>query len=223
MVEKRRTAATRPRQSRRAPTEVQDLVLAAAHALFAEKGYHGTKTKEIAQRAGVGESVVFRNFGSKAELFEASILKPFNDFLDGWAASWSIEPLAEADPEEITRSFVVGFYGVVSEHRELLLTLMTAGVKGADQTLAIVATSVSARFSEQLRIMRDLLLEHGGARHWSGIDPPATVAVAVGSVLAMVMLDDWIFPTGERRPGRARQIDELTQMLLHGVSHRSEA
>lgn len=220
MVHVRRTADKRPRRSRRAPTEVQDLVLAAAHSLFAEKGYHGTKTKEIARRAGVGESVVFRNFGSKAELFQASILKPFVDFIDSWAASWSREPLDAADPEEITRSFVVGFYGIVSEHRELLLTLMTAGVKGADETLATVAASVSARFSEQLRIMRDMILEHGGARHWSGIDPPATVAVAVGSVLAMVMLDDWIFPTGERRPGRARQIEELTQMLLHGVSHR---
>ena len=210
----------RPRQSRRAPVEVQDLVLEAAHSLFTTQGYHGTKTRQIAERAGVGESVVFRNFGSKAELFEASILKPFVDFLDGWVTSWSREPLVASDPEEITRSFVVGFHGFASEHRELLLTLMTARVKGADEALAAVAASVSARFAESLRVMREMVLVHGGARHWAGIDPPATVAVAVGAVLSTVVLDDWIFPAGERRPGRARQVEELTQMLLHGVSHR---
>ncbi len=214
-------ASERPRRGRRAPVEVRDLVLGAAHTLFTSQGYHGTKTRQIADRAGVGESVVFRNFGSKAELFEVVILKPFGDFLEQWAASWSREPLGSADPEEIARSFVKGFYGIASEHRELLMTLMTAQVKGADEALASVADAVSSHFAESLKVMRRMILEHGGARHWQGIDPPATVAVAVGSVLSMVILDDWIFPRGERRPGRARQIEELTQMLLHGVAHRS--
>lgn len=219
-TEKAVTKSGRPRQTRRAPVEVQDLVLEAAHALFTAQGYHGTKTRQIAERAGVGESVVFRNFGSKAELFEASILKPFVDFLDGWAQSWRVEPLAAVDPDEIARSFVVGFYGIVVEHRELLMTLVTARVRGVDDALGDVATAVSLRFTESLRIMRDLLVEQNEARGWLGVDPPATVAVAVGAVLSMVVLDDWIFPAGERRPGRARQIEELTQMLLHGVMHR---
>lgn len=213
-------AKARPRQSRRAPVEVRDLVIQAAHSLFAAQGYHGTKTRQIAERAGVGESVVFRNFGSKAELFEVVVLTPFIDFLESWARSWSAEPLDSSDPEEITRSFVKGFFGVALEHREVLMTLMTARIRGADEALAAVASNVSAKFAENLQIMRATLIEHSGARHWEGLDSSATVAVAVGSVLSMVLLDDWVFPAGERRPGRARQIEELTQMLLHGVSHR---
>lgn len=212
--------ATQVRQSRRAPVEVQDLVIEAAHTLFTAQGYHGTKTRQIAERAGVGESVVFRNFGSKAELFEVVILKPFIDFIDEWTAAWSLEPLGSSDPEEIARSFVKGFYGIAADHRELLLTLMTARLKGADEVLAGVAAAVSDQFAVSLKVIRGLLLGHSGARRWEGIDPPATVAVAVGSIMAMVLLDDWIFPAGERRPGRARQLEELTQMLLHGVSHR---
>jgi AcrR family transcriptional regulator len=214
-------ASEQPRRGRRAPVEVRDLVLEAAHALFTAQGYHGTKTRQIADRAGVGESVVFRNFGSKAELFEVAILTPFVGFLESWARSWSSEPLDAADPEEITRSFVKGFYGIALEHRDLLRTLMTAQVKGVDDALATVAAAVSQQFAASLQIMRGMLLEHGGARQWEGIDPPVTVAVAVGSVLSMVVLDEWIFPAGERRPGRARQIEEITQMLQHGVAHRS--
>jgi len=39
----------------------------------------------------------------------------------------------------------------------------------------------------------------------------------VGSVLSLVLLDDWLFPPHQRRPGKTRQIEEATQMLLFGV------
>lgn len=211
---------TARRQVRRGPVEIRNLVLRAAHDLFAEQGYHGTKTREIAERATVAEPVIFRNFGSKAELFEESILAPFSDFVTEWADSWRTEPLASADPFEITRTFVKGFYGLVLEHRELLRTLFAARVQGGDEALAEVAGRVVDQFAVNLSTMRSLLLDHGGARHWAGIDPPVTVAVAVGSVLSLVVLDDWVFVQGERRPGRDRQVEELAQLLLHGVAHR---
>ncbi len=84
---------------RRAPSEVQDLVLKAAHRLFASQGYHGTTTRQIAEEAGVGEPVLFRNFGSKAGLFEKSILDPFTQFVDEWVKMWDREPPASTDPE----------------------------------------------------------------------------------------------------------------------------
>lgn len=214
------TRATARRQVRRGPAEIRTLVLRAAHDLFTEQGYHGTKTREIAARAEVAEAVIFRNFGSKAEIFEVSILTPFSDFVTDWAASWRAEPLASADPFEITRTFVKGFYGLVLEHRELLRTLFAARVQGGDEALAEVAGRVVDQFAESLSTMRGLLLDHGDAREWAGIDPPVTVAVAVGSVMSLVLLDDWVFDQGERRPGRDRQVEELTRMLLHGVAHR---
>lgn len=216
------TDMTTPRQVRRGPAEIRSLVLRAAHDLFTERGYHGTKTREIAARARVAEPVIFRNFASKAEIFEQSILAPFSSFVTDWAASWRTEPLVSADPSEITRTFVKGFYELVLEHRELLRTLFAARVQGGDEALAAVAGRVVDQFAESLSTMRNLLLDHGGAREWAGIDAPVTVAVAVGSVLSLVVLDDWVFVQGERRPGRDRQVEELTQMLLHGVAHRPQ-
>jgi AcrR family transcriptional regulator len=209
------------RHARRPPQEVRALILEAAHRLFTEHGYHGTKTRVIAEAAEVGESVVFRNFGSKAELFQAAILMPFTDFLSRWAASWDRRPPASSDPEEITRSFVKGFYGFASEHRELLLVLIAAQARGGDPALAKVATEMSERFADGLGVMRRVLLSQGKAREYDHLDPPVTVAVAVGSVLSVILLADWLFPTYEKRPSKARQIEELTQLLLHGVSGRA--
>jgi AcrR family transcriptional regulator len=205
---------------RRAPSEVQDLVLKAAHQLFATQGYHGTTTRQIAEEAGVGEPVIFRNFGSKAGLFEKAILTPFTEFINGWVVLWDREPPASTDPEKIVRSFVTGFIDVVDEHRELIRTLIAARVQGGDSELGRISAEVSDSLADGLRVMRRALLDQGAARDYKRLDPPVTVAVSAGAVMSMVLLDDWLFPAHERRPSRARQIDELTQMLLHGIAHR---
>jgi len=202
---------------------VRALILEAADRLFSERGYHGTRTREIAEAAGVGESVVFRNYGSKAELFEAAILDRFTGFVNDWARSWDRRPPAASDPEEITRSFVKGFHAFASQHRELLMTLTAAQLRGGDPALAQVAGVVSERFADGLGVMRRVLLSQGAAREYELLDPPVTVAVAVGSVLSVVLLDDWLFASYEKRPSKARQIEELTRMLLYGVSGRTEA
>jgi len=192
-------------------------VLQAAHRLFTAHGYHGTSTQQIAKEAGVGESVIFRNFGSKAELFETAIAKPFTDFVDKWAARWDVDVAANADPTEITRSFVTGFYTLDTEHRDVLHTLIAARLKGGDRALAEVAARVSDRLAGRLGVMEQVLLHQAEARQLRGLDTPVSVAMTVGSVLSLALLDDWLFPPHRRRPGKARQLDEATQMLLYGV------
>jgi AcrR family transcriptional regulator len=205
------------RRQRRAPTEVQDLVLQAAHRLFTAHGYHGTTTLQIAEEAGVGESVIFRNFGSKAELFETAIARPFTGFVDEWAARWDVDVAADSDPMEITRSFVKGFYALADEHRDLLHTLIAARLKGGDRSLGEVADRVSERLADHLGVVQKVLLHQAEARQLRGLDTPVSVAVAVGSVLSLVLLDDWLFPSHRRRPAKTRQIEEATRMLLYGV------
>ncbi|MDH5427343.1 MAG: TetR/AcrR family transcriptional regulator [Nitrospirota bacterium] len=46
-------------------------IIRSAAALFGEKGFNGTKTREIAERAGVSEALIFRHFPSKDELYAA--------------------------------------------------------------------------------------------------------------------------------------------------------
>ena len=209
-----------PRNGRRGADEVRDLVLQAAHRLFSEQGYHGTTTRQIAEEAGVGESVLFRNFGSKAELFETTILSPFSEFVNRWAETWNVTVTSESDPAEVARSFVKGFYGLASEHKELFRTLVAARVTGGESTLAEVAARVSGKLADNLLTVQLVLQEHGVARHFRELDAPVTVAVSVGSVLSLVLLDDWLFPSDRRRPGKSRQIEEAVQMLLYGVTGR---
>lgn len=57
-------------------------VLDAAVVEFAERGYAGTSTEEIARHAGISQPYLFRLFGTKKELFKASVARCFRETLE---------------------------------------------------------------------------------------------------------------------------------------------
>jgi AcrR family transcriptional regulator len=60
----------------RAGAEKRNAILAAARALFTERGKTGAPISVIARDAGVAEPTLYRLFASKDELFEAAMLEP---------------------------------------------------------------------------------------------------------------------------------------------------
>jgi AcrR family transcriptional regulator len=53
--------------------ETKQRIIQGAAQVFAEKGYDGATTREIAEAAGVNEVTLFRHFGSKKNIFMAVI------------------------------------------------------------------------------------------------------------------------------------------------------
>lgn len=56
---------------RRTSQERRRQIIAVATDLFSQKGFRGTTTKEIAERAGVSEAIIFRHFSTKRALYHA--------------------------------------------------------------------------------------------------------------------------------------------------------
>src|SRR5438552_11073396 len=63
-------------------TERKDDLLDAALVEFAERGYEGTSTEDIARHAGISQPYLFRLFGTKKELFKASVTRCFREALE---------------------------------------------------------------------------------------------------------------------------------------------
>lgn len=59
--------------SRMAAGDRRQQIIDVAIQLFSQKGFRGTTTKEIAAAAGVNESIIFRHFTTKSELYAAII------------------------------------------------------------------------------------------------------------------------------------------------------
>jgi AcrR family transcriptional regulator len=71
-----------PTTTRLTATERRQAVLDAALVEFAERGYEGTSTEDIARRAGISQPYLFRLFGTKRELFKASTVRCFRETLE---------------------------------------------------------------------------------------------------------------------------------------------
>ena len=68
--------------TRSTAAERRDEILDAALAEFADHGLSAASTEEIARNAGISQPYVFRLFGTKKELFKATIARCFRETLE---------------------------------------------------------------------------------------------------------------------------------------------
>jgi AcrR family transcriptional regulator len=54
--------------------ERRSAIVAAVRRVFAEKGFHGTTTRELAREAGVSEALLFKHFPNKQALYSAMLV-----------------------------------------------------------------------------------------------------------------------------------------------------
>jgi AcrR family transcriptional regulator len=76
----------------------RQLILDVAREVFLAAGFSGARTKEIAERSGITEAMLYRHFPSKQALFEEAIVAR----LEAWSASLPgyISLAAAADPHQ---------------------------------------------------------------------------------------------------------------------------
>ena len=199
--------------SRRGTEHVRALVLDAARELFAAKGYDGTTTREISRKSSVSEPVIFGNFGSKATLFSAAVAEPFTAAIERYEESWH-------RPDETVESrvgrFVKDLYELARANKVLLLSALlrrSIGDNGDEEGILLDRIATVFQGMNQDPILKDR------ARNYE-LDAPASTAATAAMVIGVVLLEDLFFARGTRKPGRDRIIAELTNTILHGVTHR---
>src|SRR5436305_896957 len=85
-------------------------ILDAALHEFAERGLDGASTEAIAARAGISQPYVFRLFGTKKELFKASVARCFRETLE------MFQRAAEGDRGEDALKAIGAAYGDLLEN-----------------------------------------------------------------------------------------------------------
>jgi AcrR family transcriptional regulator len=198
-------------RTRRTRGEPRRLLLKAAAAAFNEKGYVGTSTREIAERAEVSETLMFRYFGSKAELFRVSMVAPFVEFVDGFVASRSGQNLGSGDTEEIAQEFIGQLYDIFSSHRALAAMLLAADVHTESE---LAATGVLDDVRSRIEMLVQLGEAEMKARGQIVRNPALTTRTTIALIAGMATFGSWFF--GRRRPSRAAILNELTQTIIYG-------
>jgi len=139
------------RRRLRAP-ERRVLILEAALATFAERGYEAAAMEEIATAAGVSKAVVYDHVRSKRELYTVLLNEICEDLVEVLEAALTAEePAGEARVRIATEAF----FGYVEQHPQAS-RLLVLELQGAN--VSAVGRDLEERLTENLRTQ----LEGGG-------------------------------------------------------------
>lgn len=119
-------AQQRRRASRRSTEEVRALIVDAATELFADRGYTQTTMRDVASTAGIGLSVLYRQFSSKERLFSATLVAPFLASFEHFRASRTSERDGAPGNEEVVGEFIRDLHHNLASHRRTIVTLLAA-------------------------------------------------------------------------------------------------
>jgi AcrR family transcriptional regulator len=191
----------------------RQLLLDAARDLFAERGFKGTSTRDIAERAGVSEVMIFRHFGTKANLFQESVVEPFTTFMQRYIAAYRSREHGKLSPEEEGRAFYTGLFEVLRAEREALLALMAA--RQFDDLPDAASTEVEAAFGEVLALVEEVVATEAEERQFRDFDLVPTVRVMFSMVLAAALHGDWMGMG--RKVSYDRVLDSMTQLTVRGL------
>lgn len=208
------TDAPTQKPTRLARGTSRQLILDAAKELFAKQDYRSTTTREIAERAGVYEHLLFRNFSSKAALYKEAVVTPFIDLVERFDEYWHALSPDQVDEEAIARRFLGSLYDLLLANRGLISTLIAAeGL--SDEELTETGLAEIERAVEMLGVMGAGGINRPDLR---GKHPDLAARSTVAMVMGLAAFGRPLF--GSRHPSRKALVDEMVQMTLHGFLHR---
>lgn len=200
-------------KTRRPRGEPRRLLLEAARELFARQDYRSTTTREIADRAGVLEHLLFRNFGSKAALFREALVAPFVEVVDSFHAAWP-SLLGTANEEDVASDLHGTLYDLFVENRGLVMTLLAADALSDDELAEIGIHDIR----RAIAVLGRLGSEGGDFKGLRSTDHELAARSTVAMIAGMAAFGTTLFDG--RPPSRDEIVEELTQMTLHGFLHR---
>jgi len=187
----------------------REKVLRAATLLFAAKGFEGTSTRDVARRAKVNESTIFRLFKNKQGLYLRTLDSKMGLSAPEWlntALRSSEDPekaflaLAERLEEVFDPVFLRLFFYAALEKPELL----------------------RKRYGSSLGSLYELLGRHIGERIQSevlrDIDPMLMGRALVGMIAYHRILSDLLGSAGSVRAGSETSARIYTEIWLFGTS-----
>lgn len=206
-----------PKRTRRSAETVRALILESARELFSERGYSGTPTREIAARAGVAEVLLFRHFGTKANLFQQTVFEPLNRYIRDFQKEHLERGDAAPGAEPETQDFIAGLHNLLANNRQLLMSAVAAEMfepevaDGLRDNAALHEYfSTAERYLEPNRV--DYL-----------VDLPLGVRLSFATALGVALFQDWLFADLKEQPKPNIFLTQLTTYILGGMqgSHGS--
>ena len=143
------------------PSEVRERILDAAQLAFAENGFDGATTRQIASRANVPLGLLRYYFGDKLKLWQAAVDETFDEVRQGLDVAFSPPeggPGADriADPVAPIRAGIRAHVRYVAEHPEFVRLMHEEGKRRGPRMRWLVDRHVKPLFERLLPVIAHL-------------------------------------------------------------------
>lgn len=202
------------RRPRRPPGHIQELLLQSARQSFAAKGYARSTTRDIAERAEVAETLLFRKYGSKANLFGEAVLLPLAEFLSHWVERVA-DTSNELENEALQEEFVDSLYQMAKSNKGLLLTFFATSYFEPE---VLEAHEAGPRVQRALNDLAEVVSNRAARLGIDTTDMNVSLAAraSIGMVLSVALFDEWLLPSGVSRPDQSETVHELARQIMYG-------
>ncbi|MCX2929882.1 TetR/AcrR family transcriptional regulator [Mycobacterium sp. CVI_P3] len=108
------------RRRRMTPEDRRAQILAAARSVFLDYGFAGTRVRDIAERAGITENLVYVRFANKNEIYQAAVTDPLDRLVEHLASTITEMSAAGQSRRELFEAFHAELYTSMVEMAPLL-------------------------------------------------------------------------------------------------------
>jgi len=193
----------------------KQIILIAAE-LFSQKGFRGTTTKEIADRAGVSEAIIFRHFATKDDLY-AAILS-FKIQQAGERLNTQLTEAARRKDDQV-------FFGSLAfemlefhcKDESFIRLLLYSALEGHDLS-SFVFHSAARDFKERIHRYIQQRIADGVFRQ---INPAVAARAFIGMVLHQAEMRTIYKATDELKISNKQIAERFVEIFLNGISESS--
>ncbi|HVU93986.1 MAG TPA: TetR family transcriptional regulator [Puia sp.] len=136
------------RSAKKKDGSTEERIKEAARKLFTQKGFAATRTRDIAEEAGINLALLNYYFRSKQKLFDLIMMENFRQFIGGLSANFTDETLTM---EEKVKRVVNGYIDFLTEFPDLPLFILNE-IQGNSSELAV-------RLREELAPARQMFFQ----------------------------------------------------------------
>ena len=204
-----------PRRRDEARALFRNAILDAAEAVFAERGFHGARIQDIAERARIAVGTVYNHFADKDEVLSALLDERTEGLLAQVRAGGAGAPAASRGFRASLEARVAGMLAYVEEHRAFFAIANEHGLFAGAVAPSARSSARGERVETFRAVFRAIVEEGIASGDLEPLDPDALARFLGGTMRAFILSS--LAEGGRNVQEHAAMTIEL---FLHGAAKR---
>jgi len=190
-------------------------ILHGAMELFAEKGFRGATTREMAQHLGISEALMFKYFPSKEALYRAIIQKRTDGSEDVFFPQ---EAVQAKDDRQVFRSIASNLIARNTEDPTFMRLILYSALEGHELSRIFFETHVMG----QTRLLSDYIRQRIKEKAFKPVPPLLAARAFMGMIIHYVEFQEIYGMKSFLKFSQKKAVHTFVDTFLNGLTGNKE-